>query len=497
MMIRFHSANSDLGQIGINPATPAGAGGTIECAWLPNTHLVSRFPNQFCVPFRVESSPSGRRVLPLGNPDVFILQAALGGEVILQQRGLIDAEAQFSYRLMRLLFQLSGRLQERLQGRVFRRLVDLFIPTRGRNGEAADVDILPRDFGVYGPRQRRWSPETLFQEGRRTAVAAGYSRPDVETCIRFGVREEARQHPIDIEQLSDDEARGLVRMSLFDIRTESAEPEIRLVNCVVERFIDSLERHINDSTDEFNNWFFQKLDVIIRQIEKRKRGGGAIPRNVVRQAILQQVFQSYRYIADGIDAQMREIERCIRPRLTTAEADIYSAMFKRQTWLGGLPLLLIATQFPALRELVEDVLNAPVDAQAKGALLRAMYTYSEMIGRKRESERLLKQRSHARNRQAAAAILLDVDQVDQRDAVSENSEPDEFQIIAAEFRESARRKCNCRISPMWIAELRSGSEVRTFVRWVDNCLKCHTSIPIRVSLLDFRKIGLRIRNNRG
>ncbi len=459
-------------------------------AWVPSTGLAPKLPCRFKLPLQLEFHQGVRRISPIGPPNLWFSLAGLGGEAILRYRGIIDQQRQFSYSVMRLLFPHNSRVRESLQGRSFRRREDLFIPLMGQS-DGAIADVLPDDFGCRTAGHRNWSVQDLLRKGRSAAHAAGHENPNDEMCICFGVREESRQNPIDLESLTQAQAIGHVYKFLFDVRPDAPNLDEQMIDRVVERLMDDLQAHIDEPTEAFNHWFFGGFGNLIRPIEKRKHNGGPMPRNVVRQALVQTVFKSYRYMADCVHALMRAVENQITPALNAIEAAVFDVKYKRQSWLGGLPLVLIEMQFPVLRAIIEDVYAAPADPRVKGSLLRAMHTHSEMISRKRESERTLKLRSQARNRNGAAAAVLRLDAVSELMVVDmAANENTTFGQIAAEIREQDGRTCACRSSPLWHAELLTDAHARpTDVRWVDCCANCETQIPVRVSVERFRTVG--------
>lgn len=291
-------------------------------------------------------------------------------------------------------------------------------------------------------------------------MLAGNCDPnDPQTCIRLGLLEAARRNPLDIDHLTEQEALQWIRLSLFDIgpATEPIEAEVR--NQVIERFLDVLEKHWELPTQEFNRWLYDGIDNVVHQVAKRKRGGGPITRAVVRQVILELVFESYQYIAVGLHVQMRAFAGALPEPLNEQEQAIFDATFIRQPLLGQLSLLLIHDQFDLLQEIVPEIWQQPNEPHLWRVLLQLLRIHAEMVSKKRESERRYKQVPRRSKQVPICKALPD------KSAAADN----EFKAIAAEIREARNAKCPCGSLLRWHADLGEQGIDSEEVTWIDRC----------------------------
>ena len=157
---------------------------------------------------------------------------------------------------------------------------------------------------------------------------------------------------------------------------------------IIARFRESLHKHLADSTEDFNRWFFENRDGLVHQISMRKCGPGPIDRSVVRQVVLDLVFQALRYTGQCVDVQMRAFVRAIEPRLGPEERAVFELIYFGQPWLAGIPLVVLHRYFPPLREAVEDLWLDPKNSEKAGVLLRVLQYHAEMVSKRRETERV-------------------------------------------------------------------------------------------------------------
>lgn len=269
---------------------------TAHYLWRSPPDIVAQLPPDFSLKLVCLTGRDGvRRFAPVGGVSVFIVPASLGGYALLTRDVNPGPEQRFSYHATRLVYQKAPHLREHLD-REFSREADLYVPVSGRTSED-DRHVLPGDLGLTSTGHGTpWAPTTLIEQGRAAATLAGTPNPDPAQCIRRGLIAAARLNPIDPATLSEAEARGLVRLALFDLGPSAAPIDEAVVDQVQERLWAALERHIGDDTEPFNQWFFTNADNIVHAIAKQKKGGRPVSRETVRRVVLELVVRSFMYI---------------------------------------------------------------------------------------------------------------------------------------------------------------------------------------------------------
>lgn len=388
-----------------------------------------------------------------------------------------------SYHTMRLVYQLAPRLRENLV-RGFRRLDDLYIPRPARIG--GEINILPDDLGFNAEgRDHPWTVRQLAAAGRDAAADVGIANPTEEDLIRLGVWAAARRQPIDVRRMPVEDATTLVRLGLFDLGPADEALDPALADEVIGRLIDGLEKHQDDTTEQFHHWFLEEFDNIVHQISKRKRPGGEIERAVVRQAMLEAVFRSMRYVGDCVHVQAKAFADACRPGLSRQERAAFSALYERHPCLGDMPLILLHEHLPFAREAMRELTSNPTDLQRAGVFLRALQFHGEMVRKKRESEREYKRQAQHRNRRNASAVRLSLDRAAEIRAAADTPL---FQEIAAELRERRAARCRCGTTTSWYAEVDRAKTTDSRVVIVDCCSDCGHREEHRTTVEEIRRI---------
>lgn len=252
--------NSSLGEITVEEAEavclrPHGATTPLNApchkyTWRPSETLHEQLPQGFELSLQCVMHPDGvRRFYPCISFKSYLAQASAGGLAILCQRQELSANELHSYRAMRFLFLLARRMRECFRHR-FDNRQDLFVVSSGRL-DPAEKDILPDDLGkeVDG-KGEPWSVEGLIIRGAEAVRLGGYVRPTIAHCIHYGLIEAARLKPLPI---AEDRVATLVRSALFHIDPgEEVGPD--LLHIVTERTLVALQRHLEDTTDNFIKW---------------------------------------------------------------------------------------------------------------------------------------------------------------------------------------------------------------------------------------------------
>ncbi len=203
--------------------------------------------------------------------------------------------------------------------------------------------------------------------------------------------EAAKRNPVDVAQLSAGELSRLIRLCLFDLGPVALRNIDPLDHeRVIERLLAAVEKHADDTTDEFHSWFFDKRDNLIRQISKQKKNGGPIDKEVVRQVLLENVYTAYSYIADCVDVAMHAFANALAVPLLEKEHELFARFYYQSPDLGNLPLLMLHDQFQNHRQVILKIIANPAEQRHVGVLLRMMEFTAEMTTNRREADRRYK-----------------------------------------------------------------------------------------------------------
>ena len=432
--------------------------------WRPPPELVAGVPENFKLELDVLTGRDGvRRIVPKQTVATFIRHAAVGGVALLAARTSMDDETRFSYRMMLMLSQQAHRFREHLD-RGFRRESDLYRSTGRRNGGDSS-HILPEELGLY-PRQHGpgWNPADVLDHGRR---AASKSNPTTAELIRLGLLEAARRNPLDPNAISEAQAGSLVRMALFADPGNEPLAEAQFSE-IQSRLLEAVQKQDRKPGAQFWKWLYDDLDNIVHAIAKRKTRGIRLNRMEVRRGILELVTQSHRYVGDCVHVQMQALAASLPTPLSPTEQSQFDAVYSRQKYLGGLPLVLLRDRFDFLKEAILDVWDEPNDHERTGVLLRMLDYYGQMARNKRESDRAAKSTSRYREETGRSGTTVSIDE--QRDHLSKPDDP--FQTLAAVLRECRRAKCQCPGTHGWSARIVGDDVNAEQVEIEDGCRVC-------------------------
>jgi hypothetical protein len=471
-------------------STPCRAPGQPEAVarrryiWRPGVKLREHLPPDYSIELVALIRSESQRIAPLSSMATFITHTSLAGHAFLYECRRLGAEASFSYHAMRLVYQWRSARRENLHRYRFRRTQDLLISSSGRTS-SGEVDVLPDDLGIpLRATTERWSASKLLQEGRAAANRSNVQTPDEETVIRLGLREAVRLNPIQVSELSPEEMSSIVRLGLFDAGPAETEPSESEKATVQRRFLEALENHISDDTASFETWFLAGNDNIVHSIAKRKDEGGEVPRTVVRQVLLETIFDSFQYIGGCVTAIMTLIAESLPTSLSPEDRAVFDATYVGPPWLGSIPLVLVIEQSGMAREIVLDLLNDPTNPGLQGQLLQMLRWYGDMVGRKRCADRRRQQRSAGKNLAGRTPVELPLkaDQADIRE-----SAPPGMQEIAAFLRQAREAHCRCGNTGDWEADFSNSKLENARVRWIDRCRACGHREPVEAAVDEFRR----------
>jgi hypothetical protein len=361
-----------------------------EYVWRPVVRLRGDLPANYCVALEAKASQeAGRRFFP-NDVDLFVRNASLGGLAILSAIKQLNAEQRKTYNLMRLIYLHGRRVQEALLRNV-RRPVDLL--ALGVEAELGSRDILPEHLGldVHG-NGVRWGVSRLLREGEQEAKARNLEKCAPADFIRLGLLAAARLNPIEISQLAPEEAVGWLRLALFDLGPADVPIDEKTKLEVIARFQEAVYKHSDDSDEAFTNWFLANRDNIVYQISKRKSGPGPIERLVVRDVLLELVFEALRYTGQCLHIQMFDFLRAIEPPLSGGEKAVFEILYCERPWLGGVPLAVLHRYFEPAREAILDLWDDSENLEKAGVLLRVLQYHATMVINRRTADRTAKRK---------------------------------------------------------------------------------------------------------
>jgi hypothetical protein len=226
---------------------------------------------------------------------------------------------------------------------------------------------------------------------------------------------------------------------------------------------------------------------LVHRIAKQKKMGGPIPREVVRRALLDLVFDAFTYVGDCVCLQMQAFLQALPSPLVERERSLFEALYFKQDHLGGLPLILLRDRFAFLKEAILDIFAAPGEPGPVGVLLRLLQYYEEMASARREVDRGLKRREiHNRaTGRVARTLSLDIGMSGTPAAASN----DLFRLIAARLRDDQGINCPCPDAGSWTARLLDGEAGGGVLLIEVECEGCGHSGRIEVERGEFEEIG--------
>lgn len=475
-----------------NVGTPAQKVRRDAYVWRPAAAVIPFLPRNFEVPFVCMELEGVRR---FGPPDSarFCHQAAIAGQAIWESRGKLSPELRFTHCMMRLLFQQGPRLRERLRTRSYSSLGDLLV--KNEHAIGAHSDVLPDDLGGIGPQ--RWSAKRLLEEGRRTAQQHGICSPTIHECIIWGVDFEAQLHPTSLDGVPAERIQALLRQALFDLGPAEVSIDAALKNLVYGRMVDAVRLHLNDSDVDFNRWFFEKVDGVVHQIAKRRRPDGPIERQTVRQTVLELVADSWPYVGGAINEFMKSISTSIDPPLTPDDQSVFDVIYRRNPYLGELPMILLHEQFPELQRAVLAIMENPRAAESWGRFVRAIQTHATMSARRREADKLRK-RSNKSVKQLNGWQREDDDcpksLVTSGGLAALESQPEshcasEFDEIVTVLLKRHGKQCKCTEEPDWEAKLKKGQKSNSEIKLTAVCRRCARRAALSVPREQFEQVA--------
>jgi len=325
-----------------------------------------------------------RRKEPVASFNGFLALAWLGGLAVLCREFDLSKEQLFSYRLMWFLFLRLRRMRVHIT-REFRWSRDLSLQ-HGNREFSEDSNILRSIAlpGDYLDNEGKQSIRILREKGKKAAEDAGILEPTAHESLQFGLWSAAKEFPL---ELPDSEATTLlIRQALFGFEGKSHPKDKEVREILLERFSVAFEHHLDDSTAEFNMWYFNS-SVIKQLAQQRKTHGGVLERELVRDGLIGLGWNAYTYVAGCLNVQMQAFANALPEPLNDRESQIFKEMHRWQPHWGNLCILQLWERVsfagPAFRHVIEN----HGDRDAISACHRMLQYYSALARARREADR--------------------------------------------------------------------------------------------------------------
>jgi hypothetical protein len=276
----------------------------------------------------------------------------------------------------------------------------------------------------------------------------------------------------------------MLRFVLFDLGPANAVDKTTRRR-VRDRFIEAVRRHRDDSHEAFQRWLTKNFDNVVHQISKKTKPDGPIDRVTVRQAIVEDSFESHFEVAESMDVGMKAFAASLRIPLNRDEKIAFATCYQSQPWLGGLTLLMLNAHFPFLRPAVIELLNDPRSTEARGTLVRMLLFYGEMASKRREADRDAKKRGLARNRAGRPAkySARGVDALQPRRDLTKE--------FVSHLRETRAINCKCSDGGCWSLNAdRFKSDHRVKLK----CERCQHTAVMKLTQSDLQSLRREFQN---
>ena len=348
--------------------------------WHPGPRLSDRLPSDWAISVKEQRHPSQPRCFsPASNVNHFIqLSANAGLEILSELRG-DDAELRRGYREMFLVFQI-GRERSSFYDIGFNSRASLKLrPSRRPSPDQANV--LPPLLGVASDGSGQvWDVAELIRAGRAKAQDFGYENATEGECIQFGLYAAAELNPLAPVETN------IVRDCLM-AEVDSLTADEDIVEEVNTRLLEAMESRLNHPADRFRNWYSSTGGTLVAQIARWTRRCGVLEPAVVRAVLMDRTWDSYTYVAQCIDLQMRSLEQQLPQRLAGNELELFQLMFCTTSQLDQIPLVLLADRFKFLNPGLKAIMRGTPVREVVPVLRRVLSYYSWMAHETRQADR--------------------------------------------------------------------------------------------------------------
>jgi hypothetical protein len=394
--------------------------------WDPPAGLKQRLPSWYQIGLECCTDMKGNRIfspIPLtfdgsslrekvlrsrADATAYAWIAALGGRAICEsknesQQPLLSLDiAEFYQRYIRSRKEFLGETRE---------LKRSFRACGADRAEYDDGHALTGRLGL-GPNcaGRGWSSAEINDVGVRSAREGGISNPTPDQIYWRALFEAARSNPL---RLNVAEVESIARQSLFAIAPGRGAVTHDQLQYIADIVATSLREVCSLPEDETAKWICDRKSNLLHRISKRR--DLPMPKEQVKQVMLELGWKSFRLLADCVDTQMRAIRDAMSTPLNRFEADRYERNFLNNSSFC-VPLIILHDRLDVLKDAIINYWNNRDDPDAVAVVQTMMYYFSVLVEYERSEDRRLKQqrgkkdhrvsviKSHADAERAAASL---------------------------------------------------------------------------------------------
>ena len=471
--------------------------------WQPYKVLEEHLLANSGVVLHCQAAPDGeRRFSPIGRGDrsldpflPFYTSAFLCGFAIICHAKKLTKQERHSYRVMWFLFQRVQKMRQHIR-LAFNTKKDLTIAVTGRlTKDVNDSHVLPWPFdSTTRSRGYPQSVDELIERGEKAAKGAEIRCPSVSQKIHYGLAEVARLDP---QSLRPDDAVRVIQYVLFDVDPgwDKVDPETRKI--VIERVLDAIEPHLDDTSAVFNDWFWGRHNTFVKQIAQQKKSrGGELDPEIVQQVLLQLGWESHEYVGQCVHAWAHDMQKALPEPLTKTERQAFEGIFFCRPDLGGIPLVMLAGKLQFVHTVLEDIFKNPGEKGPVQTLYRLLQLYAIMVSNRRKANVRIKEvdkRTRKRlKREPGQTLCMDTvpEQPDSSDSQSRVEQADLLRAIYQSVAKSKRVTCKCS-QPKWDVKLEALKKGN--FRLVFCCHECRVRRERTLSTDELKSIEARLK----
>lgn len=403
------------------------------------------------------------------NVNVLVALAKLWGREMLIQEKIWSEEQGHDLDLLWFLYQKGLRSHAFLK-RNFKSIKYLKVP---KHSQPADQ---PQHIVSASMNGKILGIDQLLKLGESTAHERGIQNPNPEIKIRLGFYSCAKNNPL---ELKPSQTRTLIRKALFDLDKAPNDVDSEILEEVFRRSAQAFQNHLTEPLEDTYKWFWGERNTFLTQIIKEtKAHGPALERQAAQAALIEFAWRGILMLGECIEVLMKSFVANLPHGYEMSETDdtVYKLLYSRHPRIGGLPLIFLLPRFPFAEEAIRDLMEDPTDVRRFGVLNRLLTYYVDMTNQRRQIDRDIKKSKKTEALQEPNIV-----------ANTSLNDLDEFQAIAAEFREEEEAVCECGIKSHWRAMDLQVPEDQGDVTWEDCCTVCGFMKSVQIDRNQFLK----------
>ena len=231
----------------------------------------------------------------------------------------------------------------------------------------------------------------LMELGKEVAQREGIEKPNSKQIVQHALFALAKDDPIQLDSLSPEKTRGLVRMALLESEWDRGNVTDEELQFVLEEFVDILESRLDKTDEDFYESLEGPKNSVVTQITRRlEKRGMEIPRDRVTAALAELGFRGIMQWVGNLEVLMRSVAAELTEPLTGANLKRFEVLYYPQPWLDNKPLFLFAERFGFLQRGIEELLFSSDVQRSSGIILRMLEYYGMLSWYRREADRTRK-----------------------------------------------------------------------------------------------------------